>query len=230
MAEKKEGKINNLLKNIDFKVEESKNFPTRVIRTIIQHLNIGITQWSMLVNEWANCPYTGIRNSLVERTNARGNMVKEVTSDEATWNAVMKFLKVIRCVKFRVRFELHFSWRRPAVVEFETQNLPLPSLGEKLVHQFRTSPYPPATEVTRDVTSVDNRPRIPVRFIEEDPPGLQERLKKEEKNRFKNYGKILEVDASRYERELMQKAVEVHEAKAKEEKEKQKKLEEESKE
>lgn len=220
MAEKKEGKIGNLLKNIDFKVEESKNFPTRVIRTIIQHLNIGITQWSMLVNEWANCPYTGIRNSLVERTNARGNMVKEVTSDEATWNAVMKFLKVIRCVRFRVRFELHFSWRRPAVIEFETQNLPLPELGEKHMHQFRTSPYPPA-ETTRDVTTADNRPRIPVRFIEEDPPGLKEREARAEKGRFKNYGKIREVDASARERELMRKAVEAQEAREREEKEKQ---------
>ena len=208
MAEKKEGKINSLLKNIDGKVEESKNFPTRVIRTIIQHLGIGITQWSMLVNEWANCPYTGIRNSLVERTNARGNMVKEVTSDEATWNAVMKFLKVIRCVRFRVRFELYFSWRSPAVVEFETQNLPLLSLGEKLDYSFRRKPYPEVGK-TKDVTGEIKRVMI-VKEKAEEPEGYHEAVEHDEKILRSSYGKFKEVDASERERELNEKLKEEH--------------------
>ena len=208
MAEKKEGKISSLLKNIDGKVEESKNFPTRVIRTIIQHLGIGITQWSMLVNEWANCPYTGIRNSLVERTNARGNMVKEVTSDEATWNAVMKFLKVIRCVRFRVRFELYFSWRSPAVVEFETQNLPLPSLGEKLDYSFRRKPFPDVGK-TKDVTT-NIKKIMSVREKVEELEGYREAIKQEEKRLRPFYGKFREVDASEREQELNEKIKEEH--------------------
>lgn len=138
MSRKKEGKVQELLNNIDDKVIESKNFPTRVIRAILQQLGLTLGQWSILVQEWSFCKYTGIRNSVVERTNAKGNMVKEITSDEATWNAVAKFLKVIRCVRFKVRFELYFSWRQPAIVEFETQNLPKPAFGEPNTFSIRT--------------------------------------------------------------------------------------------
>lgn len=137
MSRKKEGKVQELLTNIDEKVVESKNFPTRVIRAILQQLGLSLGQWTALVQEWSFCKYTGIRNSPVERTNAKGNMVKEITSDEATWNAVAKFLKVIRCVRFKVRFELYFSWRQPAVVEFETQNLPKPAFGEPNRYSIR---------------------------------------------------------------------------------------------
>lgn len=135
---KREGKIQGLLNNIDERVVESKNFPTRLIRSILQQLGLTLGQWTTLVHEWSHCKYTGIRNSPVERTNARGNMVKEITSDEATWNAVAKFLKVIRCVRFKARFELHFSWREPAIVEIETQNLPKPAFGEPANFSIRT--------------------------------------------------------------------------------------------
>lgn len=137
MSRKKEGKVQELLNNIDNKVVESKNFPTRVIRATLQQLGLSLGQWTSLVQEWSFCKYTGIRNSVVERTNAKGNMVKEITSDEATWNAVAKFLKVIRCVRFKVRFEFYFSWRTPAIVEFETQNLPKPAFGEPNLYSIR---------------------------------------------------------------------------------------------
>ena len=60
MSRKKEGKVQELLNNIDDKVIESKNFPTRVIRAILQQLGLTLGQWSILVQEWSFCKYTGL--------------------------------------------------------------------------------------------------------------------------------------------------------------------------
>ena len=49
MSRKKEGKVQELLTNIDEKVLESKNFPTRVIRAISQQLGLSLGQWTALV-------------------------------------------------------------------------------------------------------------------------------------------------------------------------------------
>lgn len=130
---RKESKINELISDPDKKLSESLNFPTRVIRTIMYDMRLHLPQWVKLVDEWSHCKYSGIRDSLVDRSNAKGNMTKEIVSNESTWNSVMKFLSVIRCVRFKFTMEMHFTWRKPLVSSFEVENIPLPAYEDNVI-------------------------------------------------------------------------------------------------
>lgn len=96
------GNIKQILASTDKGVTRTDNVLTRLFRTILLDCNIGPRLFDNLVKQYLHDPNSGIDDNPTARNNHRGNLMKELATDNMTWRAFMKALHVLRVGKFEL--------------------------------------------------------------------------------------------------------------------------------
>lgn len=94
--------IKQVLLDDDKKVGKSRNLLTRLWRTILYDLKIGPKVFNVMVSRYLNDPNMGIKDSSKDRSNHRGNLMKELGADEISWRVFMRGLLVIETEEFEL--------------------------------------------------------------------------------------------------------------------------------
>ena len=98
--------IKYVLIDTERKVGESRNLLTRLWRTTLYDLNIGPKVFDGYVKRYLNDPNSGIGDSVKDKNNHRGNLMKELGSNEISWRVFDRALRVIEAEEFELVLRL----------------------------------------------------------------------------------------------------------------------------
>lgn len=98
--------IKYVLSDVNRKVGESRNLLTRLWRTTLFDLNIGPKTFNGYVQRYLNDPNSGIGDSTKDKNNHRGNLMKELGSNEISYRVFDRALRVIEVEEFELVLRL----------------------------------------------------------------------------------------------------------------------------
>jgi hypothetical protein len=84
----------------------AKDVLAKLIRAILWDRNIIPHKWDKLIDAYINDPRNEIGNSHRERSVARGNLNKEISSPTVSWRVFEKFLRIINPSSVQLRVEV----------------------------------------------------------------------------------------------------------------------------
>ena len=102
--------IKYVLSDAERKVGESRNLLTRLWRTTLYDLNIGPKVFDGYVKRYLNDPNSGIGESVKDKNNHRGNLMKELGSNEISWRVFDRALRVIEAEEFELVLRLNRAY------------------------------------------------------------------------------------------------------------------------
>lgn len=98
--------LDKLLGKDDKGTENAENTPAKLLRGLMYDMNISPIQMIQLVTAWLNRIR---RNGRVldgnERSNKRGNLIKEISRDSLTWNIFEKGIAVLDFDEWEISFK-----------------------------------------------------------------------------------------------------------------------------
>lgn len=123
MSNQKESDLMSLFRDPTYRIGESKNILTYMIRMIMMKMNLSYLNWFMVSERWLKRKfgakkYTGDHNQkkLLSRiATHRGNLNKEIAGDNATIAVFQKFTQALGATKVTMTVKLEFEDGRRAV-------------------------------------------------------------------------------------------------------------------
>lgn len=94
--------VQQLLNDPNKGIDKAENLLSKWFRTILYDLNIGIKSFNNNLKDYLHDPNNGIEDNATARNNHRGNLMKEIASQNMSWNVFQKALRVIRVVRFEL--------------------------------------------------------------------------------------------------------------------------------
>lgn len=98
--------INDVLSSPTRLTEQSQNLLTKLFRQVLVELNIGAKTFEPLVKRYLRDPHSGIADDPTARNNHRGNLMKELASNDMTWRIFLKALRVIGVSEFELALSI----------------------------------------------------------------------------------------------------------------------------
>ncbi len=99
---------NELLASTDKGCWDTKSVLAFLFRSMLRELRIGPAEWQNLMNRWLNDPTNGVPDNPKERSTARGNLDKALTSPSMTFLMLTKGIRFLSYILRYVRIEIHF--------------------------------------------------------------------------------------------------------------------------
>jgi hypothetical protein len=98
--------LDKLLVQEDKGMENAENTPAKILRGLINDMNISPMQMIQLLNAWLNrIRRNGKALDGNERSNRRGNLIKEISRDSLTWNVFEKAIAVLDFDEWEISFK-----------------------------------------------------------------------------------------------------------------------------
>lgn len=159
--------LDKLLGQDDKGQQQSENTPARLLRGLMLDMNISPLTMNTLLNQWLNRlkrkdkPLDGN-----ERSNKRGNLIKEISRDSITWNVFEKAIAVLDFDEWEITFKgkkngqlfkrnVKYQVRTPQEKELFDQHIEHNDLLEKVYNENAAKqPTPQQPGIPAGVTSL----------------------------------------------------------------------------
>nr|DAT15825.1 MAG TPA: hypothetical protein [Caudoviricetes sp.] len=92
--------IYSVLKDPSKLVALAQNELSRMFRTMLNDLEIGSKKFTNLTNKYLDNPHNGVKSDRTSRNNNRGNLMKELSNPNMSWNVFMKSIRFLGAYKF----------------------------------------------------------------------------------------------------------------------------------
>lgn len=97
--------LNKLLNQHDKGTENAQNIPAKVLRGLLLDMSVGPIQMNQLLNAWLDRLNNGKPLDGNERSNRRGNLIKEISRDRLTWNIFEKAIALLDFDEWEITFK-----------------------------------------------------------------------------------------------------------------------------
>lgn len=97
--------LNKLLTQHDKGTENAQNIPAKVLRGLLLDMSVGPIQMNQLLNAWLDRLNNGKPLDGNERSNRRGNLIKEISRDRLTWNIFEKAIALLDFDEWEITFK-----------------------------------------------------------------------------------------------------------------------------
>lgn len=113
--------LNKLLDHLEKAIEEAENLPAKLLRGLMYDMNIGPLEMSQYLTRWLDNPLNGVPKNGNDRSNRRGNLIKEISRPRITWNVFEKAVSLFDPVSFKVTVEMDMGlgkkFKRDVIVQ-----------------------------------------------------------------------------------------------------------------
>lgn len=94
--------MRSVLEDKNKKIPASGNLITELFRTILLEEGITVKIYENLMRRYLHNPNSGIEDNATARNNHRGNLTKELSSNNMTFRSLMKGLRVLEVEEFEL--------------------------------------------------------------------------------------------------------------------------------
>lgn len=117
--------MHRLLSLHDKGIEEAKNAPARLLRSIFLELNMNPLAWDNAMREYLHHPRSGVPDNPTKRSSERSNLNRALSKNRVTWRQFRKALRVMN--PREVHYTFHLTWddgivhvnEPPTTIEYE---------------------------------------------------------------------------------------------------------------
>lgn len=96
--------LNKLLTQHDKGTQNAENIPAKILRGLLLDMAVGPIQMNQLLNSWLDRLNNGKPLDGNDRSNRRGNLIKEISRDRLTWSVFEKAIGLLDFDEWEITF------------------------------------------------------------------------------------------------------------------------------